>query len=62
MLEKNKSKRPFIVDLFKYFPHNNFKISNLIDKQNFEVYSKIKDQLDMKRVIDGNKIEIVNEF
>jgi NIMA (never in mitosis gene a)-related kinase len=39
MLEKNKGKRPFIIDLFKYFPHNNYRIRNPIDTNNYELYS-----------------------
>ncbi len=62
MLEKNKAKRSFIVDLFKYFPHMNLKIKNEVDMNNFEVYAQLKNDMDKKRIIDGNKLEIVMSF
>jgi hypothetical protein len=62
MLEKNKSKRPFIIDIFKFFPHNNFKLRNDIDITNFDAYLEFKEGLERKRAIDGNKLEIQNEF
>lgn len=58
MLEKDKSKRAFIIDLFDKFPKNYFKINNPLDKANFDVYSLYKDAMDRKRVIDGNKHKI----
>ena len=58
MLEKDKSKRAFVIDLIKYFPRNMFKIENPIDKENFEAYSLYKDAMDRKRAIDGNMHKI----
>jgi len=58
MLEKDKSKRAFIIDLFKYFPSNYFIIENKIDKENFDAYSLFKDAMDRKRIVDGNKHKI----
>ena len=54
MLEKNKSKRPCIVDLLKYFPHQNFKLTNQIDILNYDVYMQFKEGMNRKRAIDGN--------
>ena len=45
MLEKDKSKRPFIIDLFKHFPSKMFKIEQKIDLDNFEEYNLYKDTL-----------------
>lgn len=62
MLEKNKSKRPFVIDLFKYFPLNHYKIRNDIDMENYEAYQQFKEVMEKKRAIDGNKIEIHTQF
>lgn len=61
MLEKNKSKRPFINDLFGFFPHQKL-LWNPIDTSNYEHYSLFKDNQEHKRAIDGNKLEIRTEF
>ena len=55
MLEKDKSKRAFIIDLFPCFPQSLFKISNEVDQSNYDAYSLYKDAFDRKRAIDGNK-------
>jgi hypothetical protein len=39
MLEKDKSKRPFIVDLFEMFPKAMFSITLPQDKSNFEAFA-----------------------
>lgn len=39
MLEKNKSKRPFVTDLFKYFPSYVTKMQTTTDSENFKVYA-----------------------
>jgi len=62
MLEKDKSKRAFVIDLFKHFPKNMFRIENPIDKKNFEAYSLYKDAMDRKRAIDGNMHKIQEQF
>jgi hypothetical protein len=59
MLEKTKSKRPFIIDLFKYFPHNHLKLMTLEDKDNYKIYCDFKEDLERKRLIDSNKYEII---
>jgi hypothetical protein len=58
MLEKDKSKRAFVVDLFQFFPSNYFNLENEIDTANFHAYSEYKEALDRKRMIDGNKHKI----
>jgi serine/threonine protein kinase len=58
LLEKDKSKRAFIIDLFPCFPSNYFKITNEVDQENFDAYSLYKDAMDRKRAIDGNKHRI----
>ena len=45
MLEKDKSKRPFVIDLFKLFPSKLFKIESPEDLANFEEYHKFTDSL-----------------
>ncbi|CDW86934.1 protein kinase domain containing protein [Stylonychia lemnae] len=75
MLEKNKSKRPFISDLFEMFPKQKltggsiiglgamFGIqSSPIDKENLDFYRKNIHNLERKRIIDGNKLAIRTEF
>jgi len=39
MLEKDKSKRAFVIDLFSEFPKNYFSMQNKEDLENFQVYS-----------------------
>ena len=58
MMEKDKSKRAFIIDLFQFYPNNFFKIDNDLDKENFDAYSLYKDAMDRKRIVDGNKHKI----
>jgi len=58
MLEKDKSKRAFVTDLFEMFPKNLFRISNPLDQDNFNAYIMYKDAMDRKRVIDGNMHKI----
>ena len=58
MLEKDKSKRAFVIDLFSKFPKKHFKIDNPLDKKNFDAYSRYKVAMDRKRVIDGNMHKI----
>lgn len=62
MLEKDMSKRPFILDLFKSFPKSYFSIQNQIDQDNFDAYSLYKDAMDRKRAVDGNKQKIHENF
>ena len=62
MLEKDKSKRAFIIDLIPLFPSSYFKISNEVDRENFEAYSLYKDAMDRKRLVDGNKHRIQEQF
>lgn len=62
MLEKDKSKRDFVVDLFSKFPKSYFKISNPIDQENYNAYIVYKDAMDRKRVIDGNKHKIQAQY
>lgn len=62
LLEKDKSKRAFIIDLFPSFPNNYFKITNKIDRDNLDAYSLYKDALDNKRAIDGNKHRIQEQY
>lgn len=62
MLEKDKSKRAFIADLFSSFPNNYFKITNKIDKDNIDAYNQYKDAMDRKRAIDGNKHRIQEQY
>lgn len=62
MLEKDKSKRDFVVDLFDKFPKSYFKISNPIDLENYNAYIVYKDAMDRKRVIDGNKHKIQAQY
>ena len=62
MLEKDMSKRAFIIDLFKLFPKNFFKIQNQLDQDNFDVYSLYKDAMERKRAVDGNKHKIHENF
>ena len=54
MLEKNKSKRPFISEILKQFP-SQFQVENEIDKKNLEAYLTIKNELEKKRMVDSNK-------
>jgi len=58
MLEKDMSKRAFVIDLFKMFPKSYFEIEDQIDQDNFDAYSLYKDAMDRKRAIDGNKHKI----
>ncbi len=58
MLEKDKSKRAFVIDLFDKFPKSMFKIENPIDQANYDAYSLYKDAMNRKRAIDGNKHKI----
>ena len=62
MLEKDMSKRAFIIDLFKLFPKNYFQIQNQLDQDNFDVYSLYKDAMERKRAVDGNKHKIHENF
>ena len=62
MLEKNKSKRAFVIDLFPCFPKNYFKIQNPVDESNYNAYMTYKDAMDRKRAIDGNKIKIQENY
>jgi len=62
MLEKDMSKRAFIIDLFKCFPKNYFSIQNPLDQDNFDVYSLYKDAMERKRAVDGNKHKIHENF
>ena len=62
MLEKDKSKRAFVVDLFSKFPQSYFKISNEIDLDNYNAYIVYKDAMDRKRMIDGNKHKIHAQY
>ena len=62
MLEKDKSKRAFIIDLFQCFPPNLFRIKNEVDQENFDAYGLYKDAMDRKRAIDGNKHRIQEQF
>lgn len=55
MLEKDMSKRAFVIDLFNIFPKNYFSIINQLDQDNFDAYSLYKAQMDRKRAVDGNK-------
>ena len=52
----------FIIDLFKLFPKNFFKIQNQLDQDNFDVYSLYKDAMERKRAVDGNKHKIHENF
>jgi hypothetical protein len=58
MLEKDKSKRAFVIDLFSQFPKNYFVMQNKEDLENSQVYSHFKETMDRKRAIDGNKHKI----
>ena len=49
MLEKDKSKRAFIIDLFECFPQNYFKIKHSIDQDNLNAYNLYKDAMNRKR-------------
>ena len=62
MLEKDKSKRAFVIDLFNRFPSNYFKIENELDQANFDAFSLYKDAMDRKREIDGNKHKIKEQY
>ena len=62
MLEKDKSKRDFVIDLFDKFPKSYFKISNPLDQDNLDAYVLYKDAMDRKRVIDGNKHKIHAQY
>lgn len=62
MLEKDKSKRAFVIDLFNKFPRKHFKIENALDKKNFEFYNRYKATMDRKRVIDGNMHKIHEQY
>ena len=62
MLEKDKSKRAFVIDLFPLFPTSYFSIKNAVDKENFKAYSNYKETMDRKRAIDGNKHKIHSQF
>ncbi len=62
MLETDMSKRAFVIDLFKSFPKNYFSIENVLDQDNFNVYSQYKDAMDKKRAVDGNKHKIHENF
>lgn len=62
MLEKDKSKRAFVVDLFQYFPSNYFNLEFEVDRDNFHAYSEYKEALDRKRIVDGNKHKIQEQF
>lgn len=62
MLEKDKSKRAFVVDLFQKFPKKHFKVQDGIDFKNFEVYNRYKAAMDRKRVIDGNMHKIHEQY
>lgn len=62
MLEKDKSKRAFVIELFKFFPQTYFVIEDSTDKANFDAYSLFKDELDRKRIVDGNKHKIHEQF
>ena len=62
MLEKDKSKRAFVIDLFPKFPQNYFQIKNPLDKENFKAYSNYKETMEKKRVTDSNKHKIHNQF
>lgn len=57
LLEKDKSKRAFIIDLFEKFPQRIFKM-NEVDLANFEAYGAFKEGMEHKRRIDGNKVRI----
>lgn len=57
MLEKDKSRRAFVIDLFERFPQRIFKMSD-VDLENFQVYGAFKEGMDRKRRIDGNKVRI----
>ena len=60
MLEKDKSKRAFVIDLFNMFPKSIFRIDNenQLDRDNFDAYSNYKEAMDKKRLQDGNKHKI----
>lgn len=60
MLEKDKSKRAFVIDLFGMFPKSIFQIDseNQLDRDNFGAYSNYKEAMDKKRLHDGNKHKI----
>lgn len=62
MLEKDKSKRAFVIDLFSKFPKKHFQIENPLDQQNFDAYSRYKVAMDRKRVIDGNMHKIHEQY
>ena len=62
MLEKDKSKRAFVIDLFSKFPRKHFKIENALDEKNFEFYNRYKATMDRKRVIDGNMHKIHEQY
>ena len=54
MLEKDKSKRAFVIDLFPLFPQKVFKLEG-IDAVNFEAYGACKAAMERKRRIDGHR-------
>lgn len=58
MMEKDKSKRPFIIDIFKFYPTHYFSIQDKTDKENFDAYCQYKHAMDRKRIVDGNKHKI----
>lgn len=67
MLEKKKKNRPLIIDLIEYFTTSvvgNFNIK--LGSDDFESYQKYsefcKKAYDKKRLIEGNQINIKNDF
>lgn len=59
MLEKDKSKRAFVIDLFPHFPSKVFKMDE-IDVINFEAYGECKQAMERKRRIDGHRQHIAD--
>ena len=61
LLEKKKSKRPFITDVIEAFP-SNFRMKREADLKNFEKYKDQQELLEEKKVIDSGVHLIHNEF